>query len=171
MNQLCLEHIKNCLTQIQLTKIFIDDEHINDYKGDKYAGIMTGEPSMTRDGRRVGTADDLENMKRIYRKRLYAREQGYVVILVDKTAAKVEEHLKGFLSSLGTYIKDQDNNPIEIAVVNANWVEERSKLSSRSGVELTIRFSGGIYQDEEHTLIDLSTALSIETEIGGTADG
>ncbi|MCR4442961.1 MAG: hypothetical protein QHH10_12070 [Peptococcaceae bacterium] len=170
MIQTCLNHITACLTQIGIDKHFIDDGNINDYKGDKYAGVMTEEGSTARDGRRIGTADDLVNMKRIYRRRLFVREQPFLILLVDKDKDKVDAHLRNFLSSLGTYIKDQDNNPIDITVSNANWMEERSKLSSRSGVEITVTFSGGIYKDQEVSLIDLSTALDFETEIGGTVD-
>jgi hypothetical protein len=171
MIKICLNHITACLTQIGISYVFVDDDNINDHKGAKYAGVYTNTGSITKDGSRVGKEDDLENMKRTYRRRIYILEYPFNIILVDTTKALVQEHMNNLLLALGQSIKDEENNLIELTVTNITWMEERSKLRSRSGVEMTINFTGGIYHDQQVTLVDLSTTLSIETDIGGTVNG
>lgn len=167
MIQECLNRVKDCLTEIGIKDIFEDEDNVNNYKGFKFAGIMIGNETLDKDGSLTAKEENLDEKKRIYRRRLYTRELPISVLIVDKNKQLVNDHLHAFLAALGSGTKDADGNYISITAGNPNWLEERSKLKQRSGVEISITFNGGIYKDTEKYLLDLSKAMQIETELGG----
>lgn len=166
MIQECLNHVKGCLIEIGINNIFEDEDNVNNHKGFKFAGILVGDETIEKDGSLVAL-DERQIMKRIYRRRLYTRELPVSVLIVDKNKDLVNEHLQTFLVTIGTGFKDANENYISITAGNPTWLEERSKLKQRSGVEISLTFAGGIYKDKEKLLVDLSNALQIETELGG----
>ncbi len=170
MINVCIQHLETVLEGIGFKEILTQEEEIDKFKGSRFAGLAINEARLTKDGIRVGVEDDLETMKRTYRYRLYKLEIPLIILLADKNRNLVNTHLMNFLSGLGTYIKDTDQNPIEITGGNPQWLEDKSLLNQRTGIELPIVFTGGVYKDKEITLIPLETALEIETEIGGVTD-
>ena len=167
MIQECLNHVTGCLKSIGINSILEDEDKINNFKGFKYAAIVVGDETLVKDGSLVAKIDKLGEMKRIYRRRIYTRDVPILVLIVDKNKELVDGHLQAFLTAIGSGIKDADENYIFITASNPNWLEERSKLKQRSGVEISLTFGGGIYKDTEKQLIDLFAAMQIETELGG----
>ncbi|MGE5607417.1 MAG: hypothetical protein ACM3YE_17225 [Bacteroidota bacterium] len=153
--------LKNTV-QIPPTAVFTKAEDASRYKGLIFALVTPERERLQKDGTRVAKEDDLENNQRRYRYRLYKSTLPVVVTIVAKDLDQAETFRQRFIKGLGFSFKDPEGNAIEIEATGCLTIEEESIQNPREGYEITVQFTGGIYQDQIRTLV--STDIDPETE-------
>ena len=107
-----------------------------------------------------------ENGQKKRRYKLWQRERIYRVVIADSKESRCDEVLVNFLKQIKTGIVI-DGSWVGIELGNPDWVDEQdSVLKSKTGVQFTVTFDGGIYEDKEMKKISAKVQIKKE-ELNG----
>ena len=123
------------------------------------AVLRLGE-SLQRSSSKKNFIDQEGQAKRRYK--LWSRERTFRVVIADSKEDKCEAVLTEFLKIIDKGIVI-DGNWIDITVGNPDWVDaEDSVLKSKMGVQVSITFTGGIYEDKDRKKIGVKVQIDKE---------
>lgn len=143
--------LKQTLAAMSVTPVYTDAEDEGKFKGVKYAWIYEVDPErVSRDGDTIMARDDGFYLRE-YELRLKVG-----VRLVARTEPEAHELKSHFLQALAavSFIPDPQGFPIELNVLTAECIADKSILKTGSGYEIVIEALGGIYRPADPALAD-----------------
>lgn len=151
--------LKQILKSLDFSLVFTDPEDEAKIKGIKYAWIYAVDAErVTKDGQTIMTKND-QYFRHDYELRM---RMGVRLALRDEAAATIAK--EKFISSVAVATNPLDTNglDIEVAVLTAEFVSDKSLLKTGAGYDIVIEATGGIYRAADAEQIDpWAAALSI----------
>lgn len=143
--------LETALKNSGISTVYTEAEDESKIKGIKYAQIVVADPErLVRDGESVVVSNNKYYICE------YEQRLKIGVRIVARTAAEVTELKSDFLCSLIdlNVVKDTAGFEMEIQLLNAEFVSDRSVLKTGYGYDIYIEFSGGIYKAAQEILFD-----------------
>ena len=143
--------LKAALVKAGITVVYTDTEDESKIKGNKYAWIMAIEPEqLQKDGSSIVISDDK------YYVCEYERRLKVGVRIVATSESEVSKFKTDFLNNLIEFktIKDTAGFELEMSILNAEYITDKSVLKTGCAYDIYFEFEGGIYTLANEITVD-----------------